>query len=201
MQQGLEVVSNALCIVGESPIWIPHTKQIVHVDIRGKRLRKIHMPSGKIQDIILTQMVSFVFEAENGSILGGAEDGIYQVCDDGNLAAVNNCAALKGTRYNDGKVGPDGRLYMGTSGADGTAAFYRMDHDGIIQELFDGVGISNGLTWDEKKNILYYNDSPTGRTDAFDFDTASGTLSNRRPVITYPEGVPDGMTIDTDGNL
>jgi len=76
-----------------------------------------------------------------------------------------------------------------------------MDHDGSITELFDGVGNSNGLAFDEKKGILYYNDTPTGRTDAFDFDPSEGTVSNRRPVITYTRGKPDGMTIDSEGNL
>lgn len=201
MQQKLEVLSSALCIVGESPIWLPQTGQVAHVDIRGKRIRKIHLPTGKVWDIVVPQMIAFIFESEDGFLIGGGEDGIYKICEDGILIPVNNQIKLKGVRYNDGKVAADGRLYMGTFSGDRTAAFYRMEQDGSIHELFDGVGNSNGLAWDEKKSIFYYNDSPTGRTDAFDFDPVNGTVANRRPVIIYPEGIPDGMTIDSDGNL
>ena len=196
-----EVLSSALCIVGEGPIWLAETHEVAHVDIRGKRIRKIHLPTGKARDIIVPQMIAFIFEGEDGSILGGGEDGIYRVNDDGSLTPVNNTYPIKGDRYNDGKVGADGKLYMGTFSLDGSAAFYRMEHDGTVVELFDHVGNSNGLAWDEKKGILYYNDTYTHRTDAFDFDPVSGTVSDRRPIYTYPDGLPDGMTIDADGNL
>ncbi len=37
--------------------------------------------------------------------------------------------------------------------------------------------------------------------DAFDYDVATGEISNRRAAITLGpgEGNPDGMTIDSDG--
>lgn len=201
MDKQLEVLTDALSIVGEGPLWLEATQELLYVDIRGKRLRRIHMPSGRIRDVLLSQMTAFIFEAEDGTILGGAIDGIYQIGADGTMTALNAHTQLKGVRYNDGKVGRDGRLYMGTFSRAASAAFYRMDHDGSIHELFDGVGNSNGIAWDENRSVLYYNDTPTRRTDAFDFDVQTGTLSNRRTVITYPDGLPDGMTIDAEGNL
>lgn len=201
MEKRLNVITDALCIVGEGPLWLPQLQELLYVDIRGKRLRRVQTSNGRITDTILPQMVAFIFEAEDGSILGGAVDGIYKIEANGTMTAVNAHTPLKGVRYNDGKVGCDGRLYMGTFSRDNTAAFYRMEHDGSICELFDGVGNSNGIAWDEKKGILYYNDTPTRRTDAFDFDPERGTLKNRRTVIQYPDGLPDGMTIDAEGNL
>jgi len=200
MKNDLQILSNALCLIGEGPLWLAETKEVAMVDIQGRRIRKIHLPSGKVTELVVPQMIAFLFEGD-GSLFGGGEDGIYRILSDGTLLPVNNSFPLKGARYNDGKVGPDGRLYMGTYSSDCSAAFYRLNHDGSIVELFDGVGNSNGLAFDEKKGILYYNDTPTGRTDAFDFDPVSGTVSNRRPVYTYTEGKPDGMTIDRDGNL
>lgn len=40
--QGLELVSNALCIVGESPVWDEKRNSLHYVDIRGKRLRTLN---------------------------------------------------------------------------------------------------------------------------------------------------------------
>jgi sugar lactone lactonase YvrE len=69
--------------------------------------------------------------------------------------------------------------------------------------MFDGVVCSNGLVWTHDRRTLYYIDSGTGRVDAFDYDEASGGISNRRPAISFPkdQGVPDGMTIDAEGKL
>ena len=74
-----------------------------------------------------------------------------------------------------------------------------METDGDLCEFFDGVGNSNGLAWNADGKKMYYNDTPTGKTEVFDF--CDGRLSNRRDVIKYTSGSPDGMTIDADGNL
>ena len=39
--------------------------------------------------------------------------------------------------------------------------------------------------------------------DAFDYDHATGEVANRRVACTLPDdyGLPDGMTMDADGNL
>lgn len=41
------------------------------------------------------------------------------------------------------------------------------------------------------------------RVDAFDFDEATGLMTNRRTVVRIPDGIgyPDGMTIDAEGKL
>ena len=50
---------------------------------------------------------------------------------------------------------------------------------------------------------MYYNDTPTGTIQGFDYDDKTGAISNRRVVVRIPKGGggPDGMTIDADGNL
>jgi len=50
---------------------------------------------------------------------------------------------------------------------------------------------------------MYFIDSAEQRVDVFDYDVDSGAVANRRPLVTIdPEvGVPDGMTVDAEGNL
>ena len=50
---------------------------------------------------------------------------------------------------------------------------------------------------------MYYIDSLTRQVTAYDYDAASGAISNPRPLVTLPEGtgVPDGMTVSVDGTL
>ena len=57
-----------------------------------------------------------------------------------------------------------------------------------------------GFTSDKKS--MYYTDSETYRIDIFDYDIKTGDLSNRRTFVNTPEGgLPDGMTVDSEGNI
>jgi sugar lactone lactonase YvrE len=73
----------------------------------------------------------------------------------------------------------------------------------VVRALVPGVTISNGLAWSADGSVMYYVDTPTRRIDAFDYDSVTGDVSGRRPVVTIPEsdGSPDGMTIDAEGGL
>lgn len=191
-----EIITDALSIVGEGPVWDDREKVLYMTDILGKRIRKINMENGEITDKVVPQQVGFMFLTEKGELLCGAEKGIYNLS--GGFTPVCVPEKLKGRRFNDGKVGPDGRLYGGSISDDFSAAFYR--YDGALTELFDGVGNSNGLDWDTEKGILYYTDTYTHKTDCFDF-SLKGEIKNRRTVYSHTEGSPDGMCIDENGNL
>lgn len=121
-----------------------------------------------------------------------------------------------GLQFNDGKVDNQGRLYTGTMLAMGqgdvfdakVGAFYR--YDGIVGGRFyeqkNGIGISNGITWDENANKMYYIDSSTFDVKQFDVD-GKGDLLNEKVLLRFsvrganPGFVADGMTNDTEGNL
>lgn len=199
--RSLELITDARCIVGEGPIWDSLNGRLLMVDIQGKRMRSIDWQSGRISETLLQQQTGFLFLGDKGEICGGAEDGVYKIESDGSFSEICKPESIKGIRFNDGKVGPDGRLYLGSFSRDNSAAFYRMNTNGKMVELFDNVGNSNGLDWDIQRGIMYYNDTPTGRTDCFEFDAEEGRVYNRKSVISYTGGNPDGMTIDADGNL
>ncbi|MEE0945598.1 MAG: SMP-30/gluconolactonase/LRE family protein [Acutalibacteraceae bacterium] len=195
----IEVITDALTIVGEGPVWDDRRNKLYMTDILGKRFRTVDLKTGCIEDKIMPQQIGFIFLGENNEIYCGAQNGIYEITD-GKFQPVCVPDKLKGNRFNDGKVGPDGRVYGGTISYDFSSAFYRLDSDYQLTELFDKVGNSNGLDWDEEKGLLYYTDTHTYKTDCFDFD-GKGNLLNRRTVFEYSEGSPDGMCIDENGNL
>ena len=51
--------------------------------------------------------------------------------------------------------------------------------------------------------LMYWTDSPEKTIYVFDYDAASGDITNRRPffVLEEDEGVPDGFEMDVDGHL
>lgn len=199
----LEILAEKTSILAEGPLWDSEQKTLYYVDIRGKAIRSINYVSGKTHDISLPQQVGTIALDRDGGLVAALEDGIYFVDEDGSIHMAHEETPIKGTRFNDGKAGPDGSLYAGTMDKDGGAAFYRLDPDGTLSELFDGVETSNGLDWSLDEKTLYYIDTPKASIDAMDFNQGSGTLSKRRIVMPVgPDlGHPDGMTLDSQGML
>lgn len=85
--------------------------------------------------------------------------------------------------------------------------FYRYTKAEGFVVLKQKIGVSNGLVWNEKNNKFYYIDSCDLDVKEYDYDPKTGNISNERVVIDFtingerPPFVPDGMTIDSEGNL
>lgn len=118
---------------------------------------------------------------------------------------------MKDNRFNGGKVDPWGRLWAGTMGpADEKGetvpqkgALYSLEK-GVLKKRLCNIGISNGLAWNTKTMKMYYIDTLQPKVFQYDF-SENGDISNEKVVFEFCpngiEGKPDGLTIDTDGNL
>ncbi|XP_056882852.1 regucalcin isoform X2 [Takifugu flavidus] len=115
------------------------------------------------------------------------------------------------TRLNDGKVDPYGRLFAGTMAIEERPAelerhqgsLYSVTSDLTVTKHLDKVDISNGMDWSLDHRTFFYIDSLALTIDAFDYDSDSGLIGNRRVVYRMEEGegLPDGMAIDVKGHL
>jgi sugar lactone lactonase YvrE len=63
--------------------------------------------------------------------------------------------------------------------------------------------LANGFDWSPDRATFYFIDSLECSVDAFDFDERQGTIANRRRLVRIApsDGVPNGMTVDTEGGL
>jgi len=199
----MSIIDTKNLLVGEGPLWDERRNLLYTIDIRGKCIRITHLQTGQHTEIVYEQEIGCIALTTDGRILAAMTDGIYYAEANGTLTPVCIPGKLKGRRFNDGKVGPDGRFYVGTTDVNHQGAFYRLDVDGTFTELFDQVGCSNGLAWSRDGKTMYYCDSPRRVLEAFDFDKVSGELSNRRTIMSVPcdMGEFDGMTIDCEDNL
>jgi sugar lactone lactonase YvrE len=110
--------------------------------------------------------------------------------------------------FNDGACDPAGRFWAGPVTADvrpGAGALYRLDPDGSITTVLDGVTESNGLGWSLDGGTFYFIDSgePEPRIRAFPYELATGELGVPRDLVRVPGGgaVPDGLVVDGEGTL
>jgi sugar lactone lactonase YvrE len=79
-----------------------------------------------------------------------------------------------------------------------------MDAEGVVTIMESGIGISNGIGWSPDDRVMYYSDSGgAGVVWAYDFDAATGAISNRRVFLppTEGKGVADGLTVDSEGGV
>lgn len=108
-------------------------------------------------------------------------------------------------RFNDGKMGPDGRYWAGTMHEPeelATGSLYAFCADGTYTILDSGYRVTNGPAFSPDGSVVYHADS--ARQEVYAFDLASdGTLANKRVFVRFAEGEghPDGMTTDRQGNL
>jgi sugar lactone lactonase YvrE len=110
--------------------------------------------------------------------------------------------------FNDGACDPAGRFWAGTvteGMRPGAGALYRLDPDGTITEVLDGVTESNGLGWSLDGGTFYFVDSGERepRIRVFEYDPATGELGPSRDLVRFPAGgpVPDGLIVDAEGTL
>jgi len=202
MKNELILVNKENSEVGEGPLWDGRTETFLFLDIRGRCIWKVNPEIGQNEKFMLPQQIGCMAVCENGDLLVALEDAVYRMSKDGELAKAHQQIKIKGRRFNDGKVGPDGAFYLGTTDNNGEGAFYRL-RDGVLVELFDKCSCSNGLDWTTDKKHMYYIDTPMQAVEVFDFDVKNGMLSNRRKFmdIHLEWGCPDGMCLDENDDL
>ncbi|MDG0792689.1 SMP-30/gluconolactonase/LRE family protein [Cohnella ginsengisoli] len=205
----VELACDAQAQLGEGPVWDARDNSLYWVDILSHRVHVHHREEPASDGMIeLAPYVSSIVPRRSGGFALTLQDGFY-VCDSAGggltrLAEVE--ASVPGNRFNDGKCDPAGRFVAGTMSMNdepGRGALYSLDAGHAVETLVQDVSISNGLAWSGDGATMYYIDTPTQRVVAFDYDTATGAVANRRVVVEMPtdEGSPDGMTIDAEGML
>jgi sugar lactone lactonase YvrE len=202
-----ELVLDAKTMLGEGSIWQPSEDKLYWVDIEGKTLH-IYDPATKSDKVWpVGSRIGTVVPVKGGGALVALQNGIHFMdTKTGKLTFINDPLKDTSLRFNDGKCDPAGRFWVGTLALDSRrrgAVLYRFDKDKSIHRMLDSVSISNGIVWTKDKKTMYYNDTPTGTIQGFDYDDKTGGITNRRVVVRIPRGTgsPDGMTIDAEDNL
>jgi sugar lactone lactonase YvrE len=192
-------------MVGEGPVWDPRIGAIVWVDIPNRHVFTTDPLDGSTQRRELEVAVGVVLPRASGGYVAALQDGFYTLPAEGEPELIAPVEANDpATRMNDGEIDPQGRFWAGTMGwhaEPDQGALYRLDTDGTVTRMVEGVTISNGLGWSPDGTTMYYVDTPTLRIDRFDFDPVSGDIANRREFVTVRTGGgrPDGLTVDSEG--
>jgi sugar lactone lactonase YvrE len=197
----------AQAALGERPVWDDRTGSLVWVDIDGGSLHRFTPGAGDTA-VTVARSAGFVALRENGGVVLGTEAGL--VLGDATGTVLADPIVPPGMTadhiFNDGAVDGAGRLFAGTVTTDtapGASALYRLDPDGSVHTVLSGVTESNGVAWSSDGRRMYYADSGGQDVTVFDYDLATGGVSNGRVLIHVEDEdcVPDGLIVDASDNL
>lgn len=202
----VRVVADYGCQCGENPLWHPMEKRIYWTDIPTGRLFWYEPGTGRHEQCYQGRPVGgFTIQAD-GSLLLFMDRGTVAIWREGRIqrTVIEELPDERETRFNDVIADPEGRVFCGTMPTrHRPGRLYRLDPDGSIHLLLEGIGCSNGLGFTRDGRGLYHTDTVARRIYLFDYDRTRGGITNRRVFIEVPagEGGPDGMTVDSRGHI
>jgi sugar lactone lactonase YvrE len=202
----LEQVDVPTAALGESPRWDALSGVFYWVDLMVGEVRRYSPSSGAYDAMNVGEPVGAVVTRASGGLVFAVQSGFAAASSFGGPVTplVSVEADRPGNRMNDGACDSFGRFYAGTMAIDeetGAGSVYRLDPDGSVVRLVEGVSISNGIGWSPDETLMYYADTPTGRVDVFSYAPSTGAIAMRRSFVTLPAGagLPDGLTVDVEG--
>lgn len=203
-----QLLFDAKARLGEGPVWDQARQQLYWVDIEGCRLHR-HVPSTNTNDAWeLGEMAGAVFPFADGTLLLALESGFARFdTGSGELVRLDLLRNTdKNMRFNDGKFGPRGTLWIGSMHKalqPHAGALYRINTDLESTVMIPDTTVSNGMAWSADQRFFYYVDTAAYQLWRFNYDAARASLSNKKILFSIPKayGGADGMTIDREGKL
>lgn len=196
------------CALGEGALWHRETEEFVFTDILNGRLFACSV-QGDVRLLLQCryQLGAFLFDTR-GDLVLLTESGVFGCPYGGSEPDFHllwSVPMVPGERFNDAVCDPAGRILAGTKteeNTDGSLWLFQSGH--APRKLLEGLKISNGMAFAGAGQILYHTDSGDRAIRRFRYDVARGTIAPDGIAVQLdsPDGaVPDGMTLDRDGNL
>lgn len=194
--------------LGEGPVWDSQTSLLWWIDSIDGRIYRHRQDGAELQVWDAREKIgSIALFADGESLLLAQQTGLYHydLASDTRTLIHDPEPGLPANRLNDGKVDANGRFVFGsmdTQEESKSGRLYRLDTDLSLHVLDEGIICSNGPCFSPDGSILYFADTWTGDIWAYDYDSATGSASNRRVFVTVDTsdgGAVDGMTVDAEG--
>lgn len=205
MEGKIELPLAKRCCIGEGPIWNEKEGTLYFTNgMGGNEICRYAPADGSLTlQPVKVGCAAFAFDIENRLIVSRA-DGVFYL--DGEETRSLVCDGTEIRFANDMKVGPDGRLYVGTQSRkrlglseDVDGRLYRVDPDGTAKVLLDGMRLSNGMEWSMDERTFYHTDSDTSLIREYRFDALRGELEATGRRVLVPD--VDGFTVDRENRI
>jgi gluconolactonase len=202
----------------EGPLWWKEGGYLLFSDIHNNKRMKYLPGTGVSLFQEPTNRANGLTRDDQGRLIACEHDSrrVTRQEPDGSLTVIaNSFQGRQLNRPNDVVVKSDGCIYFTDPWTSPAApeqwdltfsGVYRVTPDlGTITLLIGDFVVPNGLAFSPDESVLYINDSRRGHIRAFDL-MANGTLAKQTDRVFVDlrgdePGVPDGMKVDTEGNV
>lgn len=194
-------------VCGEGPIWNPMRHEIYWTDSDGKNIYSYSEKTRNWKEIYNHFNASSLALHEDGGLVFGSHKGFYYLSKKKNIVPL--AEYFEGNpilNINDIIVDPIGRVYGGQEcfkpEEDYTTGYlFRMDIDGTITIIEEGLHLSNGMGFSPDSTLFYLTDTIARNIYVYDFNVETGNISKKRIFATLDQqdGLPDGLTVDLNG--
>lgn len=200
-------VLDAKAMLGESPVWAAEERALYWADIIGAMLHRLDPATGQNRSWKMPESIgSFGLRVSGGAVVA-LRDGfhLFDFATKRLTFLSDPEADEPRTRFNDGKVSPDGRFWAGTMDDNPDrqpiGGLYRLDPDHSWHKMVDGLIVSNGLAWSADGRTMFHSDSRGQVINTYDYDPDAGMIANKRVLARPTEeiGRPDGGATDLEG--
>jgi sugar lactone lactonase YvrE len=200
-------IINNHCQLGENPLWNTKDQCLYWTDIDAGKIYRCRLEAGetgKREQLYHGPTVGgFTFQADGDLLLFRIND-LAVLHPDGSVDVLLEYQDEGMERFNDVIADPEGRVYAGSIGkTDDSGGLYRVDLDGSITCLWRGTGCSNGMGFAPDLKTFYWTCSSSRRIFQYTYQRETGELG--APELFYQtteqEGIPDGLTVDSEGHV
>ncbi len=194
--------------LGECPIWDDRRKCLLLIDSLGMTLWQMGIGGEEIRAWQLPEVIGSIGLCDDDRLIAGLASG-FALIDiskaEAQIELIGDPEPGLPTRLNDGKVDRAGRYWCGSMSLDfktPCASLYRLDPDRSWYRMDTGFTVSNGIAFSGDGKELYFSNSRLDQSFRYDFDLATGRISNRRPFADTGayRGRIDGACVDANGN-
>lgn len=206
----MDILVNPRCTLGENPLWDDRKGCLYWTDIDGGTLHRYR--DGRHEVIYTGEKVGGFTLQEDGSLL------LFRISDIARLAVDERASKRAGqeaetlveleeaglARFNDVIATPAGDVFAGTVGETETSGgVYRVYQDGVLEKLWDGTQIANGMGFSPDLKFFYWTDSTARHLYRFSYDEVTHKLTGRELIYeaSKAEGTPDGLAVASDGTF
>lgn len=190
-----EVAVAGRVVTGSAPVWDITSATMLWVEFGGETIHRFDPATRHDETLRLPQPVAAAHPRRRGGLALTLRDGVALLDPDGTrrwLVYWGREGILGGAAA----VDHTGRLWVATAG-DGT--LLRVQPDGAVLLALQGADVS-GIAFSPDATTMYLADVAGDYIAAADFDSQSGQVGPRRPLLPVPGG-PGALCVDAEGWL
>jgi sugar lactone lactonase YvrE len=198
-------------LLGEGPIWRPRENSLYWLDLKAPAIYCFDVITRQNRQVpaALGKTIGGLVFARNGRMIVCDAEGIHELTAAGHRSPlINPESDQAGNSFNDAKCDPKGRLWTGTADIGEkrpSGSLYVIDgqgrNPGRVRRIDGAIVCSNGPAFSPDGRRAYFTDSMAEEIYAYDIDLDTGLISQRKSFVKTQNGIPDGMTVDSQGYL